>query len=102
MEVTNDFNKFIKNKDEESFINTILETKKYFWKHSEDGQKYTDKIIYMIWRQIEKAEKSIGKQVEIVNIYTKEKINWKLEKYDDNKIYLERNKVYGLDEWEII
>ena len=102
MEVTNDFNRFIKNKDEESFVNTILETKKYFWKHSEQGQKYTDKIIYMIWKQIEKAEKSIGKQIEIINIYTKEKINWKLEKYDDNKVYLEGNKVYILDEWEII
>jgi prephenate dehydrogenase len=29
-ETTNDFNKFVENKDEESFINTILDTNKYF------------------------------------------------------------------------
>jgi hypothetical protein len=30
MQTTNDFNKFVENKDEEKFINTILETNKYF------------------------------------------------------------------------
>ena len=102
MEVTNDFNKFVKDKDEASFISTIEKTKEYFWDHTKKGQKYTDKIIYMIGCQIDKAEKSIWKEIEIINIYSREKISWKLNSYDDDKLYIEGDSVCCLDEWDII
>jgi len=51
MEVTNDFNSFIKSKDEDSFISTIKQTKDFFWDNTDLWQKYTDKIIYLISKQ---------------------------------------------------
>lgn len=100
METTNDFNNFIKNKDEENFIKTVQNTAKYFWKNSKEWQEYTDKIIYMIWNQIEKAHKNIWKEIEIKNIYDKSKIEWILEKIENNFLYI-NNKKYNLNIWEI-
>lgn len=100
METTNDFNNFIKNKDEENFIKTVKETAKYFWKNSKEWQEYTDKIIYMIWNQIEKAHKNIWNEIEITNIYDKTKIKWILEKIEDNFLYINNIK-YNLNTWEI-
>lgn len=100
METTNDFNNFIKNKDEENFIKTVKETSKYFWKNSKEWQEYTDKIIYMIWNQIEKAHKNIWKEIEITNIYDKNKIKWILEKIENNFLYI-NNKKYNLNIWEV-
>ncbi len=101
METTNDFNKFVENKDEDKFINTILETHDYFWENAKKWQIYTDKIIYLLSKQIELIEKNIWKEIWLINIYTKEIINWKVEKYENETIYI-NNKKYDINSWEII
>lgn len=100
METTNDFNNFIKNKDEINFIKTVKNTAEYFWKNTQQWQEYTDKIIYMIWNQIEKAHKNIWNQIEITNIYDKTIIKWILEKIENNFLFINKSK-YNLNTWEI-
>ncbi|MDP5039242.1 MAG: prephenate dehydrogenase/arogenate dehydrogenase family protein [Candidatus Gracilibacteria bacterium] len=100
METTNDFNNFIKNKDEINFIKTVKNTAEYFGKNTQQGQEYTDKIIYMIGNQIEKAHKNIGNQIEITNIYDKTIIKGILEKIENNFLFINKSK-YNLNTWEI-
>ena len=100
-ETTNDFNKFVENKDEENFINTILETNKYFWENAKKWQIYTDKIIYLISKQVEIIEKNIWKEIELINIYSKEIKSWIIKKYQNETIYFLSWKTYSIDEWEI-
>ena len=101
MQTTNDFNKFVINKDEDNFINTILQTNKYFWKNAEKWQIYTDKVIYLISKQIELIEKNIWKEISLTNIYSKEKITWILEKYENENIFMKDWKNYDINKWEI-
>lgn len=100
METTNTFNNYVKNKDEVNFIKTVNKSSEYFWKQAEIWQKYTDKIIYMLWKQVEKAHKKIWKIISIQNIYNEEKIEWILEKIVDNNLYIKWSK-YDIDTWEI-
>jgi len=101
MEVTEDFNNFVKQKDESSFIETILWTQKYFWENSNKWQKYTDKIIYLISKQIEKIENNIWKEVKFTNIYTKKEFIWKILKFDNNVVSINSWEELNIDEWEI-
>ncbi len=101
MQTTNDFNKFVINKDEDSFINTILETNKYFWENAEKWQIYTDKVIYLISKQIELIEKNIWKKITLTNIYSKEIITWILDKYENENIFMKSWTNYDINKWEI-
>jgi len=102
IDVASDFNKYIEQKDEESFIENIKDSAKYFWKNTEKGQKYTDKIIFMIWRQLELAEKSVWKEIRVENIYSREIKIWILNKFNDKDLFLNSWEILDLDEWEII
>lgn len=100
MEATDDFNRFVRDKDEDSFVNTIKDTSEYFWENALKGQKYTDKIIYLISKQIERLEKNIWKNIKITNIYTKVEKTWTLEKFENDIIYL-NGEEFRIDEWDI-
>ena len=101
METTNDFNKFVIEKDKDKFINTILWTHEYFWKTAKKWHTYTDKIIHLLSKQIEIIEKNIWKEIIITNIYSKEKISWIALKYENEILYFNNWKYYNIDEWEI-
>lgn len=100
MSVTNDFNNFVKEKDEDNFIDTIKSTANYFWENTKEWQEYTDKIIYLIWKQIEKAHEKVWETIKIENIYNNEVITWKLDEFKDNLMIINDNK-YNLNTWEI-
>ena len=102
MEVTKDFNKYVKEKDEESFISTISDWKKYFWENGIVWQRYTDKIIYMISKQTEKIKDNIWKDITLINIYSKEKVNWIIIKFENDLISLKNIWEFSIDEWEVI
>lgn len=102
MEVTNDFNSFIKSKDEVSFISTIKQTKDFFWDNTDLWQKYTDKIIYLISKQKQILIENIWNKLNFENIYSKEKVSAKLKKIDWNNVYLESWKILNIDEWFVI
>jgi hypothetical protein len=88
-------------KDEKSFIENIEESKKFFAEEAEKWQIYTDKIIFLLAKQREKLEKNIWKKIYLENIYSREKINWILEKVENWKIFLENWNILELDKWEI-
>lgn len=100
MEVTNDFNNYIKNKDEKSFIDKVEKTADYFGKYTIEWQEYTDKIIYLISKQIEKCNNNMEKNISIENIYTNQIISWVLTNFENNIITVD-NKKYNLNTWEI-
>jgi len=101
MEVSSEFNTFVKNKDEKKFVSTIEETAKYFWKNAEAGQIYTDKLIYLISKQIELVEKNIGEFLNFENIYSQKVIKEKIINYKNELIFLENWEKLKLDEWRV-
>jgi len=102
IKATKKLNKFIENKDEKGFIWSVLETQEYFWENSKRWQKYTDKIIYLISRQLEKLEGKIWEKISLKNIYSWEKIFWVLKNFSDHDIFFEDWKKVCLDEWEVL
>ncbi len=101
MEVSQQFNKYVEEKDEQNFIKTIEETQKYFWKNAEAGQIYTDKLIYLISKQIELIEKNIWKELNFENIYTQKVRKEKIIDYKWEVIFLENWEKLNLDEWRV-
>ncbi len=102
MKSTKKFNEFVEQKDENSFIKNIESSAKYFWENANLGQKYTDKIIFMIGKQTEILEKNIWKKICLENIYSREKKNWILEKFEDRKIFLDSWEILEFEQWEVI
>lgn len=98
----NDYSSYIKNKDEKQFIDSLEETKEFFWDNADYWQKYTDKIIFMISRQIEKIENNIWNKITMLNIYSKEKIGWVLKEYRDEICILDNGEKYDINEWEVL
>ena len=60
-----------------------------FWKNAKKWQVYTDKLIYLISKQIELIEKNIWKNMNFENIYSQKVINWKIIKFEKEIIYLD-------------
>jgi len=102
MKSIQEFNNFVLQKDENSFIENIEDSKKYFENEAEKWQIYTDKIIYLLWKQMDKAKNSIWKQIILENIYSKERKTWILEKFEDRKLFLNNGEILELDMWEVI
>ena len=100
-ETTNHFNKLVEEKNEEEFINTILWTHEYFWEAAKKWHIYTDKIIYLLSKQVEIIEENIWKDIELTNIYSKEKKSWIIEKYHNEVIFFSNWEEYNIDQWEI-
>ena len=103
MEVINDFNKAVENKDEDKFINIIQQTNDFFWhKNCDFWQKYTDKLIYFVAKQREKVQNWIWKKLIFKNIYTNKTIFKTVKAVNDDEILLENWEKIDLNEWLII
>lgn len=95
MEVIQDFNKVVQEKNEEEFISIINWTKNFFWKDTTDfWQKYTDKIIYLLTNQIDIINKNIWKELKFKNIY-----NWSEKKWIIKEL---KNNILLFEDWEEI
>ena len=102
MGVIKDFNKVIEAKDEYWFLNIIEATKQGFGKKiTQEGQKYTDKIIYLMWEQVEKINNNIWKEMIFKNIYSWIKIVWKVIEIMDDNVILESWQKIDLLEYVI-
>ncbi len=102
MKSTQEFNNFVLEKDEQSFVENITESKKYFADEAEKWQIYTDKIIFMLSQQIKKAEELVWKEIILENIYSRELKKWILEKFKNREIFLKNEEKLKLDEWNIL
>ncbi|MCD5380859.1 prephenate dehydrogenase/arogenate dehydrogenase family protein, partial [Candidatus Gracilibacteria bacterium] len=101
MQVSRDFNKYVEQEDEVSFIKTIEGTQKYFGDNAHKGQVYTDKIIFLLSKQVEQIKKNIGKKCSFENIYTGEVKEQVIKKYEEEIICLESGEELLLDEWRV-
>lgn len=90
--------KLINSDNKDDFINNINLSQSYFWKNSEKWQIYTDKIIYLVSQQIDKIKNKLWKNIKIVNIYTWETVVWIVDKYKNEKIYIDNIK-YDINKW---
>lgn len=100
--VAKDFSGFVKDADVESFVWTLENTSKFFGPQADKWQKYTDRLIYLCAKQLEKLNKNIWKQLSFENIYTKQILKWVVKSYDDENIYLEDWQKFIYDEWIIL
>ncbi len=102
METSNDFNEFVKNKDEKGFINMVKWTQKYFWKKNTTAwQKYIDKTTYLISKQTKKIKLNIWKQAEFENIYSWDIIKDMIIDFDYKNIFLKGWEKLDINEREI-
>lgn len=101
METSAKFNKFVEQKDVQNFISTIEETKKYFWENAKKGQTYTDKIIYLISKQIDLVKQNIWKNIKLENIYSGKVLEEKIIDYKDEIIFLQNWEKLDINEWRV-
>ena len=98
MESANLFNSIVKRKDEKEFVNQINQASKHFGASAEEWQKYTDKIVYLIWKQINYIKDNIWKQMLIENIYTKDILHIVIKDFDGKYIILENGDKKDINE----
>jgi ferredoxin-fold anticodon binding domain-containing protein len=56
----------------------------------------------MLSKQVVKAEKSVGKEIILEDIYSKQIKKEILEKFKDRKLFLKNGEVLELDKWNIL
>lgn len=102
-ETSNEFNKIVKEKDKEKFVEMVLQTREFFWeKNCQFWQRYTDKIIYFLAKEQEKLKSNIWKEIVLENIYSKIKKSWVLKSFDSHNIVLWDWEIIDVNEWYII
>ena len=101
IEVVKNIHEAIQKKDEFNFVSRIYDTVKYFGDYAQSWQKYTDKIILLLSKQLELVSKNIGQKLTFENIYTSEKISWIVKKFENNVVTLSSWKRIDINEWII-
>ncbi len=103
LETAYNFHTSVKNKDAQKFCQDIIEARDFLWvKNCQEWQEYTDKVIYMLGEQVQLIKNNIWKHIALKNIYSREVVEWKLEKYKSGKIFLSNGKNYTMDTHEIL
>jgi len=103
LDTANNFHQSVKNKDYDKFCSDIVAAREFLWEDNcQNGQEYTDKIIYLLGRQIDILKNNIGKKITLKNIYSWENISWILEEYKDGNILFPWGNIYKIDEHEVI
>ena len=103
LETAKNFHTSVSSRDSDKFIADVEEAKNFIGtEYCDEGQRYTDKIIYMIGRQQEILKQSIWKKIILRDIYSWECIEWELDKYEYRKIFLKSWDIYMIDQYEII
>ncbi len=102
LETAHNFHTSVKNRELEKFCSDIESARDFLGvENCEIGQKYTDKVIYLMGRQIDILKKSLWKKIKIQNIYSWEEIFWILESFTTHSFTLQEFWEYILDEYDI-
>lgn len=103
LDTANNFHSSVKNKDYDKFCWDIISAREFLWEEScQQWQEYTDKVIYMMWAQIDILKNNIWNKIWLKNIYSRKYLEWKLMKYEQGNIFLSNKKSYKIDQYEII
>ena len=98
-----EFQEITKNKDINTFCSTIESSANFVWTEvCNKGQAYTDKMIYLLGQQIERAKISVWKYIQIRDIYSGEVVSWILRSFTKDILVFENDERYHLDFYEII
>lgn len=103
LETAKNFHDSVQQKDSGKFCRDIEEARDFLWiENCQEGQEYTDKVIYMIGKQIDILKNNVWNTIGLKNIYSGGIIKWVLKKYEKQKIFLSDGEVYNIDQYEII
>lgn len=102
LDTAKNFHSSVAEKNTIKFCDDIVAARDFLWeKNCEEGQEYTDKIIYLLWKQVDIIKKRMWENIELKNIYSQEVVSWKLLDFAGNAISLDDNKKYSLNHWEV-
>lgn len=103
LDTANNFHNSVKNKDYDKFCWDIISAREFLWvENCQQWQEYTDKVIYMIWNQIDILKNNIWNKIGLKNIYSWEYLQWVLDKYEAWNIFLSGRNMYKIDQYEVI
>ena len=103
IDTAHNFRDSVKNKDYDKFCDDIVEAREFLWESNcQEGQEYTDKVIYMQWQQIDILKNSIWSPIGLKDIYSWEYIEGKLESYENWNIFFPWGNIYTVDRYEVI
>jgi len=102
LETSQDFHAAVKNKDYNTFCQDILEARESIGiENCEKWQEYTDKVIYLMWKQIDILKRNLWKQISLKNIYTLEEVTGVLESFNEQTLKLQGKGEYKIDIYDI-
>jgi len=104
LDTANNFHKSVQEKDAWKFCSDIISAREFFeTEHCREGQEYTDKVIYLIWKQIEILRSKLWKRVVLCDIYTREEVSGELLDFNEKEISLQwKKEKYLLNTWEVL
>jgi len=103
LDTANNFHSSVKDKDYDKFCSDIVSAREFLGEaNCQQGQEYTDKVIYMLGAQIDILKNNVGQSIILRNIYSGQEYIWILSEYKDGNIFLSNGKIYKIDQHEII
>jgi len=100
---TKNFNDSVKNKDVEKFCSDILSAREALWvEQCEEWQAYSDKTIYLLWKQVETLRNNMWKIQKLKNIHSWEIVEWKLLDFSKNQISFVDGTLRDINHWEVL
>jgi len=82
LDTAKNFHRSVQDKDSEKFCQDIMHARDFLGvEHCQEGQEYTDKVIYLLGKQIDILKQNIGQQIKLKNIYSGEIIEGDLHEY---------------------
>jgi len=103
LDTAKNFHRSVQEKNIEKFCGDIVSAREFFgMEHCETWQEYTDKVIYLLWKQLERLREKQWVIIKLKNIYSWEEISGKLLDFNEKEIFLEGKKnPYFLNNWEV-
>lgn len=103
LDTAKNFHSSVKQKDSEKFCQDIIEAREFLGTgHCQEGQEYTDKVIYLLGKQIDILKNNIWSNIVLKNIYSGEIYEWTLEKYEKWNIFLSSGEICHIDTHEVL
>ena len=103
LDTAKNFHTSVKSKDTDKFCQDIIEAREALWiDNCQEGQEYTDKVIYMLWKQVDVLKNNMWKHILLKNIYSGEEVSWILQNFEKWKISLDSWESYSIDVYEVI
>jgi prephenate dehydrogenase len=103
LETAHNYHDSVKDKNYDKFCADIIAARESFGvSNCEQGQAYTDKVIYMLWAQIDILKNNIWNEISLKNIYSGDMNAGVLEKYEWEKIFFWWGDIYEMGEHEVI